>query len=949
MVEDELKLNYFVESGFSRRKCKSCGTIFWTLNPELELCGDTPCVEYEFIDNPPIPDKYDSNSMRKTYIDFFAKLDHTPLKRYPVVARWRDDIYLTIASIADFQPHVTSGLVEPPANPLIISQPCIRLVDLDVVGKSGRHLSNFEMVGPHAFNRKGREIYWKETAVEYCHRFFTEAMKIQPELITYREEPWVGGGNAGQAMEVMVRGLELATLVFMNLKYDEKGSIELKGERFSPMDMYIVDPGYGLERTVWSSLGTATIYEAIYPDMVAKLAKSLGLEDRFKPGTESYDILREYAKLAGMLSFETSANLMELRRTIHQQLSSRGFKLKEEELIELLQPLESIFTITDHSRCLAFMLGDGIVPSNVKAGYLARLVLRRTLRLMDELQLEYDLTGLVDEQLEVLKDDFPELLEMRSTIIEILDLETRRYRETISKGKKLVKNFAAGLKDAKLIPLEQLIELYDSHGIHPSIVEKVARSDGYDVKIPDNFHALISERHSSERPELAAEEKTYDLPDTQKLFYDDVNLREFEAEIIHIDPPYIILNRSIFYPEGGGQPSDIGTLSVPELDLSFEISDVQKAGGVLAHKAGNDLKSSKPINFDKLKVGMKVSGNIDWDRRLALMQHHSSTHIILGAARKVLGDHVWQAGAQKAVDRARVDITHYAKITDKQLREIEIVANKTVLEARPINCSWLNRDEAEKRYGFRLYQGGVPPGKAIRVVEIEDFDVEACAGTHCEVTSQVGTIKILRCDRIQDGVERLEFSTGLAAIRNIQKQEEILTEASAVYSVLPEQLPKTAKRFFSEWKSLRKELAGLRGRGAASKLDTMLKKSKVIEGTDIRLLVHLEAAGEAVDKSQFEALNALGREISELKTAEGAEKIVAVIACNFSGGKIILACNPELKLNCGQLIKEPTKLIGGSGGGRPEYAVGGGPNVSELKKALKLAEDQIIKKIASLK
>jgi alanyl-tRNA synthetase len=946
MLEDELKLNYFLDNGFTRIKCESCGVNFWALDPDLKRCGDTPCNEYGFIDNPPIPEKYNPNTMRETYLGFFEKLDHTVLKRYPVVARWRDDIYLTIASIADFQPHVTSGTVEPPANPLVISQPCIRLVDLDVVGKSGRHLSNFEMVGHHAFNRKGREIYWKEQAVEYCHRFFTEALKIPPEFLTYREEPWVGGGNGGQAMEIIVKGLELATLVFMNLKADRNGSVELKGQRFSPMDMYIVDPGYGLERTVWASLGTPTIYEAIYPEMVADLMKELELSERFKQGTDEYSVLKEYSKLAGMMSFETDMSIMDIRKTIAAQLNERGFKVKVDDLVSMLQPLESIYAIADHTRCLGFMLGDGIVPSNVKAGYLARLVLRRTLRLMDELQLDRALTDLVDEQLDELKSDYPELIEMQSTIHEILKLETRRYRDTITKGKKLVKNFARSLKDAKLIPLEQLIEFYDTHGIHPSIVEKVAMGEGYDVKVPDNFHALISERHSSDRPEQEINEKLYDLPETKPLYYEDVNLNDFTAEIIHVDPPYIIFDQTIFYPEGGGQPSDIGTLTVPDLKASYDIVDVQKSGSVIRHKIAQSDQTKGEPEFADLKKGMKVSGNLDWNRRLSLMQHHSSTHIILGAARKVLGEHVWQAGAQKAVDRARVDITHYAKITSEQLREIEIVANTTVLEARPITANWFNRDEAEKKYGFRLYQGGVPPGKLIRVVEIADFDVEACAGTHCESTSQVGTIKVLRSDRIQDGVERLEFSSGLSAIRNIQDQEKVLTEASAVYSVLPEQLPKTASRFFSEWKAQRKELVELRGKGAASKLGSMLAKARTIEGTDIKLIIHLEASGEQVEKNQFDALTALGREISEKKDdSDTPGKIIAALGCNFSGAKLIIACSPELKINCSELINEPAKIISGKGGGRPELAVGGGKDPSKLKEALDLAAEIIENKV----
>jgi alanyl-tRNA synthetase len=605
----------------------------------------------------------------------------------------------------------------------------------------------------------------------------------------------------------------------------------------------------------------------------------------------------------------------------------------------LLEPLENIFTIADHSKCLAFMLGDGIVPSNVKAGYLARLVLRRSIRLIDELELDYSLVDLVDFQYDMLKRDFPELTEMKDTVFEILDLETKRYRETLSKGKKLIRSFAKGLKDTKEIPLEQLMEFYDSKGIHPNIVEKVARADGFEVTIPDNFHALISERHSSERPESAAEERIYDLPDTRRLYYEDVNLREFEGEVISVEPPHVILDSTIFYPEGGGQPSDIGTLRAPELDAEWDVTDVQKSGGVIVHKLETGGEGGKAPQL--LKKGMKVSGTLNWPRRLSLMQHHSSTHIILGSARKVLGNQVWQTGAQKFPDRARVDITHFAKITPEQLREIEITANRTVLEARKITAEWLDRSEAEKRYGFRLYQGGVPPGKSIRVVEIAGFDVEACGGTHCEVTTQVGAIKILRNERIQDGVERLEFATGLSAIRNIQKQEKILTDSSEILSVPTEQLPRTVQRFFTEWKSQRKELAELRERGAADNIDILAGRSELVEGTNVRLIYHLEADGEEIDRSRFEALSALGRELSDYKFGKGDEKIAAVLGANFGGGKLILACNKDLEINCSTLIKEASRLIGGKGGGRPDFAVGGGPDASKIKEAMKKAKEDL--------
>ncbi len=196
----------------------------------------------------------------------------------PVAARWRDDIYLTIASIADFQPFVTSGIVPPPANPLTISQPCIRLNDLVSVGRSGRHLTTFEMMAHHAFNTPNEEIYWKDRTVELCDQFIAS---IGGDLnkVTFKESPWIGGGNAGPSVEVLIGGLEIATLVFMSLgrqKTDQPG-YDLKGEMYYPMKLRIVDTGYGLERLVWASKGSPTIYDAVFPEMVSHVMGAAGL------------------------------------------------------------------------------------------------------------------------------------------------------------------------------------------------------------------------------------------------------------------------------------------------------------------------------------------------------------------------------------------------------------------------------------------------------------------------------------------------------------------------------------------------------------------------------------------------------------------------------------------------------------------------------------------------
>ncbi|MCD6572005.1 MAG: alanine--tRNA ligase, partial [Thermoplasmata archaeon] len=223
IFEKELNLEFFKEKGYVRKKCSNCKEYFWTLDKDAKLCGDQPCVSYTFIKNPPTKKRFNISQMREAFLSFFEKNGHVRLNRYPVVARWREDIYLTIASIADFQPHVTSGEVKPPANPLVISQPSIRLNDLEEIGVSGRHLTIFEMMGHHAFNSKDEKIYWTEETTRYCHDFLTKALGIPEKKINYKEQTWYGGGNAGPCFEVLVDGLEVATLVFMNLIEDPDG------------------------------------------------------------------------------------------------------------------------------------------------------------------------------------------------------------------------------------------------------------------------------------------------------------------------------------------------------------------------------------------------------------------------------------------------------------------------------------------------------------------------------------------------------------------------------------------------------------------------------------------------------------------------------------------------------------------------------------------------------
>ena len=311
MAFGDIDIPYFHEQGFVRKVCKVTNLWFWTRDDTRETSGDTTEDEYTFIGAPIISGfsqrgKPLKDAMRETFLTFFEENDHARVEPYPIIARWRDDIHLTIASIADFQPHVTGGICPPPANPLTISQPCIRLTDVAAVGRSGRHLTTFEMMAHHCFNRPddGDVKYWMDECIRYCDDLFVNRLGIEPNEITYVENPWSGGGNAGPAVEVIVGGLELATLVFMNLEECEDGDVEIKGIRYGEMPLQIIDTGYGLERFCWAAAGTPTIYEAIYPESVAWLQEESDFQSRLTQlGDVDIDaLLSELSKLAGILN-----------------------------------------------------------------------------------------------------------------------------------------------------------------------------------------------------------------------------------------------------------------------------------------------------------------------------------------------------------------------------------------------------------------------------------------------------------------------------------------------------------------------------------------------------------------------------------------------------------------------------------------------------------------------
>ncbi|MCX8199504.1 MAG: alanine--tRNA ligase [Sulfolobales archaeon] len=783
--EPELSSKFLESLGYVKYRCRVCGEEFYSLLPRT-TCPDSPCSKYEFLYNDYSSiRRLDVESSRRAFIDFFTRNNHGYVEPYPVIAKWRDDLYLTIASIVVFQPAVTEGISEPPYNPLVIVQPCIRLEDIDYIGMTfGRHLTSFEMGGHHAFNSPNKSIYWVDETIEYAFKFFSEEIGVPPELMAFKPSWWEGGGNAGPAYEVLVGGLEVATLVFMKYR-------SLNGS-YEPMKLKVVDTGYGVERVSWLTERTPTAFHAIYGGLVNKFFDILGLEEL------DYELLKK-------ITYETSDSRPRSFDELSQLLSQKDLKEYYNALVKNILT----YTLLDHYKTLLLLLSDGVVPSNTGEGYLARLVLRRSLRTMHLIGVELrELNDVVQELLSKLIDYFKDkyvyskFYKYRNYITEVVSEEVKKYIDTLERGMRVIDKIIVqkgGLTEG------ELVELYDSYGIPPEIVRERALNINVQVVIPREFYANIAKKHSQavlrrEITDAALLEFASLFPETKALFHEYPYETKFTAKIIGVKGSLLILDQTLFYPASGGQDHDVGFIYFSD-GRRVDVRRVLKVGNVIIHELG-DAVNANP--------GEAVVGEVDWLRRYKLMRHHTATHIVLASARRVLGEHVNQAGAEKTVEKARLDITHYRSLSRDELRRIEEVANSIIDDRISIKVHHLGKFDAEKKFGIGIYQGGSTVAPVIRIVEIPGWDAQACYGTHLQNTGEVGCIKIVDSRKIQDGVLRLEFVAGTNIGKIVYELEGQLEEASLIIGSSPLQLKKSLESLVKERDELRNYLAKYR-------------------------------------------------------------------------------------------------------------------------------------------
>jgi alanyl-tRNA synthetase len=486
----------FLESlGFKRQKCKKCGTYFWS-KEEREVCGDVACIgKYEFIGQE-MPEKLDFIAVWKKFKKVMEKLGYTPIKPYPVVARWRDDLDFVIASIADFQPWVVEGISKPPANPLIVPQFCLRFNDIDNVGITGRHYTGFVMIGQHAFEKP--ENYDKNKYLEDIYTWLTKGFGLKDKDIIFHEDAWAGGGNAGPSIEFFSKGLELGNQVYM--QYD------IKGNEFRKLDLMVLDMGTGQERYAWFSHGTTTSYEPNFPTVLPYLKKYLSLNK------EEEEIYNKFLPYSGLLNVD-EANVKEEWKKIAKIL-----EVDENTLKEIVMKKAAIYSIAEHTRSLLMAFNDGAVPSNVGGGYNLRLLARRIFSFIRKYDLDLDLAKIFELHYDYLKEQYD--LENWKIAIDIMEEEKKKFEESIKKAKNIL---LKELKKKKELTKEDLIKMYESHGVTPEIIEEVISQGNLNVKVevPENFYVLIEEIRNKQKRKKKKETLVInkELPETKALYW----------------------------------------------------------------------------------------------------------------------------------------------------------------------------------------------------------------------------------------------------------------------------------------------------------------------------------------------------------------------------------------------------------------------------------------------
>ncbi|MBE6870899.1 MAG: alanine--tRNA ligase [Ruminococcaceae bacterium] len=860
------------------------------------------------------------NELREKYLSFFESKGHLRMKSFPLVPLNDKSLLLINAGMAPLKPYF-KGEAEPPCHRVTTCQKCIRTPDIERVGKTARHGTYFEMLGNFSFGD-----YFKHEATAWAWEFITKTLEIPADKLyvsVYLEDDeaydiWTkeigvapdhmvrlgkednfwehGAGPCGPCSEIYFdrgpekgcgspdckvgcdcdRFVEFWNLVFT--QFDNDGN-----NNYTRLEKSNIDTGMGLERLACIMQGVDNLFEV---DTVQNIMKHISRVANVEYGAD-----------------------------------------KKTDI--------SLRVITDHIRSTTFMVGDGILPSNEGRGYVLRRLLRRAARHGRLLGIKgVFLSEICDTVINENLSEYSELAEKREFIKKVILNEEERFNDTIDAGLAMLNGFIeeTAKTDDKVLDGELAFKLYDTYGFPLDLTVDILSERGISVD-EKRFDELMQEQRARARAARNADDSAWKVKgdafkDAAATEFTGYAENESEAEIMAIavdgeltdaaaegQSCVVVLNKTPFYGEGGGQIGDIG--SIKSESASLTVTDTKKtATGVYLHHV--------TVDVGMIRVGDKVNAAINAERRDAIRRNHSAAHLLQSALRKVLGNHIEQAGSYVDEHRVRFDFTHFSAMTAQELAETESIVNAEILKGLAVETLVTDIASAKAMGATALF--GEKYGDTVRVVKMGDFSAELCGGTHIDNTAKLGLFKLVSESSVASGVRRIEGITGLNVLDYIHKNAELMEQtASALKAQNVNDIATRANAVMAELKATAKTVDELNKKLAQSGIDEIVKNAKEIGGLTV---VATELSGVDADTLRMTA------ELIRDKN----ENSVVVLACPADGKVLWAACCGKAAVakgaHAGNIIREAAKITGGGGGGRPDSASAGGRDASKIAQAI---------------
>ena len=874
---------------------------------------------------------YGLNELREMFLSYFESKGHLRLPSLSLIPQNDKSLLLINSGMAPMKTWFTRE-EEPPRNRVTTCQKCIRTGDIENIGKTDRHGTYFEMLGNFSFGD-----YFKKEAIPFCWEFLTEVVGLEKDRLypsIYLDDD--------EAFEIWNKVIGIpAEKIFRFGKADNFW--EHGAGPCGPCSEVYYDrgPEHGCGKPGCTVGCDCDRYIEVWNNVFSQFVND-GEGNYTEMKNKNIDTGMGLERLACVVQNVNSLFDVDTVMNITNKVS----EITNAHYGESHKTDVSLRVITDHIRSSVMMICDGVLPSNEGRGYVLRRLLRRAARHGKLLGVDKPfLYEVVDTVVHENEFAYPDLREKQAYITKVIRTEEENFAKTIDGGMKIFDQLLADhkAKGETVFSGADAFKLYDTYGFPIDLTAEMVEDEGMTLDREGFDHEMEEQRVRARKAREALGDLGWagiefgsDMPATEFVGYDHTSIADakvlalvVENELAEAVMPgveaIVVLDKTPFYAEMGGQVADHGVINAG--DAKFEVTNVLK------NKGGKFMHYGKVLS-GQFRVGDTVTASIDVDRRKAIMRAHSATHLLDAALKKVLGDHVHQAGSLVEPDRLRFDFTHFEAITPEQLSEIDRLVNDAILEGYPVVTEVLPIEEAKKKGAVAMF--GEKYGDVVRVVEMGDFSMEFCGGTHLDNTAKAGPFRIKSEASIASGVRRIEATVGKLTLETVNRNQQVLFHAAQMMKTNPGELENKIDQQLNEMKEMRHALEKFKAEASLGEARQFLMSAKEVGGLKV----------VTSNKNGLDA-NALRQMGDFLRDKE--PNVVAVLS-SVNGEKItfLAVCGPEAVkkgIKAGDLVKNVCAICGGKGGGKPDSAMGGGSDLLKLDDALASVDDFVAAKL----